>query len=346
MNAVFYFCQYMNVEHYSTYHFADWAEEITVQKIGPRFSPVLQVLQIHGVTKARGRESSVKSNLMTAYFSAAASPIDEQIAPHILFANATSDAKLIEFVSMYGPVWGYEAGGSFMGEDRQTKHTNITVSETIETLRREQWLFANVLKLWALINDTSRTTTGIQDIFCNFVREAEWPGPASEVDPFEQEPCEPWYGFDFLNGFRKELAGEIRPYSTWAEVLEPHIRSFSGDELVSRAREAICAYLSSRELSPVLVIDHESFIQMFRRAKWGVLPQLHWMLRQDCIDKRHSGVCARPECGTLFYVHRYKQRFCSEDCSRRQRQREYYVRKGKAVRVQRIARARQSRRRK
>jgi hypothetical protein len=326
----------MNVEHISTYHLADWAEEITVRTLRPG------VLEIQGVTKAReGNSAPMKRNLMGAYFAAAASPMNPQIAPHILFANATSDAKLIDFVSTYGPVWVYESEAWFpeMGEDR---HAEITVSVTLETLQRERWLFANILKLWALIGDTAQNTTAIQEIFCNFVRVSDWPGPTEDMEPFKH-----WYGFDFLNDFRERLAIEIRPYSEEAEVLEPYIRSLSGDDLVRRARESICAYLNSQELSPVLVVDQESFVQVPPRKTSGVLPQLHWMLRQDCIDKRHSGVCARPECGALFYVQRYRQRFCSEDCSRRQRQREYYVRRGKTVRLQRIARTRrQSHRRK
>jgi hypothetical protein len=192
------------------------------------------------------------------------------------------------------------------------------------------------------MKDADNRVAQIQDIFCGLIREADWPGPEGD-----EEPVEDWYGFKILNDVRERLASNnTGSHSEKPDVLEPYIRSLSHDELLFHAGKAICGFLNARNLSPLVVMHGESFVEVPPRSDRGILPQLLSMLRQDCLGQRHVSVCARPECGALFYVHRYRQRFCSEDCSRRQRQREYYVRKGKQVRRQRLAIARRPLKRK
>jgi hypothetical protein len=72
----------------------------------------------------------------------------------------------------------------------------------------------------------------------------------------------------------------------------------------------------------------------------GILPVLYFMLRQDCLREQSIAICARPACGAFFAVERFGQRFCSEECSRLQRQRDYWERKGKEMRTRRVARKR------
>jgi biotin carboxyl carrier protein len=71
--------------------------------------------------------------------------------------------------------------------------------------------------------------------------------------------------------------------------------------------------------------------------KEGILSALFFMLRRDCLLDHEIRMCNQRDCGKFFKVERGGQRFCSDECSRLERQRDYWQRKGKAVRARRVA---------
>jgi hypothetical protein len=71
----------------------------------------------------------------------------------------------------------------------------------------------------------------------------------------------------------------------------------------------------------------------------GIRPLLYYILRREYLQRGRIGVCANTACRNLFEIERTGARFCSEECSRRQRQREYWAEHGKGLRAKRLKRA-------
>jgi hypothetical protein len=68
----------------------------------------------------------------------------------------------------------------------------------------------------------------------------------------------------------------------------------------------------------------------------GVRPVLYYILRREYLHASGVGVCRNPECREFFEIERAGSEFCSEMCSRLQRQREYWQKRGKKLRKSRL----------
>ena len=69
----------------------------------------------------------------------------------------------------------------------------------------------------------------------------------------------------------------------------------------------------------------------------GIRPVLYYILRREYLVKARSiGICRNTDCRQLFEIERFGQEFCSEACSRLQRQREYWKKRGKSLRKRRV----------
>jgi hypothetical protein len=71
----------------------------------------------------------------------------------------------------------------------------------------------------------------------------------------------------------------------------------------------------------------------------GIRPVLYYILRREYLLKARSiGICRNTDCRQLFEIERFGQEFCSEECSRLLRQREYWKKRGKTLRKRRSKR--------
>jgi hypothetical protein len=77
--------------------------------------------------------------------------------------------------------------------------------------------------------------------------------------------------------------------------------------------------------------------EMHSYIRFGIRPLLYSILRREFLQPREVGVCANTQCRDFFEVHRAGQRYCDNECSRSQRQREYWRDQGKTARKERLA---------
>src|SRR2546426_12642075 len=86
-----------------------WAEEISVEQTG-------DILIVSGVNRvstlgARDERCAENHDLINEYRAARRSVVGEKRAGgrlvYLQFANADSDERLIDFVRMHGPLWGF-----------------------------------------------------------------------------------------------------------------------------------------------------------------------------------------------------------------------------------------------
>ncbi|MGB8031793.1 MAG: hypothetical protein WCF30_19235, partial [Terracidiphilus sp.] len=77
--------------------------------------------------------------------------------------------------------------------------------------------------------------------------------------------------------------------------------------------------------------------EMHSYIRFGIRPLLYSILRREFFQTRDVGVCANTQCRAFFEVERAGQRFCDDECSRSQRQRDYWKNRGKRVRKKRLA---------
>ena len=76
--------------------------------------------------------------------------------------------------------------------------------------------------------------------------------------------------------------------------------------------------------------------EMHSYIRFGIRPLLYGVLRREFLNPREFGICANTQCREFFEVERAGQRFRDEECSRRQRQRDYWQLCGKRVRQERL----------
>ena len=81
--------------------------------------------------------------------------------------------------------------------------------------------------------------------------------------------------------------------------------------------------------------------EMHSYIRFGIRPLLYSILRREFFQTRDVGVCANTQCRAFFEVERAGQRFCDDECSRSQRQRDYWKNRGKRARKEKIGRPKQ-----
>jgi len=82
-------------------------------------------------------------------------------------------------------------------------------------------------------------------------------------------------------------------------------------------------------------IAFPNLIHLHSSIKFGIRPLLYSLLRRRFAFPRGTDVCASTECRNYFNREREGQKFCSTECSRRQRQRDYWQKSGKDLRRKR-----------
>jgi hypothetical protein len=86
-------------------------------------------------------------------------------------------------------------------------------------------------------------------------------------------------------------------------------------------------------------------VEMHANIQFGIRPLLYSILRRQFFHPRGFSICPNTECHRFFNIERAGQRFCDAECSRRQRQRDYWQTNGKKMRERRKAKPRKRKKR-
>ncbi len=302
---------------------------MTVPKWAKRISAVQEgdLIIIRGEGRLRGvasrSEVPVDQDFIREYTESAKSSCDKRTgkkSPHIQFANCRTDRELIDFVRRYGPVSAsqvFEVAGNTGA---------LTARQSLPGLQRDHLIFAGAMKLVAAFNADHPEAT-MCDGLSEISKGARLDGPTSEIyieKDFEERP---WYG-GRLWPFASSIAAEKREGGRHPTSLA----SLGDKKLLKYSRAVVCSLLNC--FPPRLVPSEKSMMELPSYNKAGILPVLYYMMRLDC-ELERIRICARAECGRFFAIERAGQRFCESDCSRLQRQREYWRTHGKKKRKER-----------
>jgi hypothetical protein len=291
-----------------------WASNITVQHKG-------EALLVRG----RQAVSSDVEDIVLAYshFVPVLKPLPGEprggsLPPHVQFANAMTDDDLIAFVRKYGPVNGNVSGPGPLSKDRSV----IDVVENLQRLRKERNIIARAFGVLAALrdNDDIHIATGLADLMHTWSQQA----PSGTVELGEK------FILDVL--LRARTDG-FRDNASDLEAFLGYLRGRQAQEYGWYFLSVMLNYFP-----PLIVPTAGGLVEMPHPEKSGILPVLFFMLRRDCLLGHEIRMCAQRDCGRWFKVERGGQRFCSEECSQHQRQREYWARRGKKMRRLRVAR--------
>jgi len=275
-------------------------------------------------------------------------------SPHIQFANANTDQKLIKFVQQFGPVLvrssrtEQRVAWSNDSSDYRTSHTTLVAEQDLQELRNEREIYRNALVLVRELKRSSGTDIpSIRNCIAAIAnRTTAWPNQWKREQRLRRSgqgflPEPPWL-------FNEENVRRI-------ETLDFHATQEPSEELglisVLSANPELCGHYVLCELvnafRPVVYVWGEGNAPVEAPEPdliGGIRPVLYYILRQEYLHAIGVGVCRNTQCLEVFDIERSGQEFCSDSCSRRQRQREYWKERGKKVRKRRIKQQKVARR--
>jgi hypothetical protein len=227
-------------------------------------------------------------------------------SPHILFANADTDERLLSFVRLFGPVVAQTV--SFGNESPW----HLRASQDLQELRNEQIIYHAVFRLIKGLTQTNLDYQSAQ----------QW---IKQIADHIGEWRKQW---------RRERSnrGHRPPWHLSMQSIR-RVQQFGSagrDYLLSPAvdcRIVICELLNT---FPARVFPNP--LETHSSINHGIRPLLYALLRREFLHPHDTGVCANTQCRALFEIERAKQRFCTNECSLSQRQREYWSRRGSKVR--------------
>jgi hypothetical protein len=232
-------------------------------------------------------------------------------SPLIRFANADTDEKLIAFVRTFGPV---VAKSTHLHSEPQPI---LTAQQEMQELRNERSIYHAAL---ALVMELRRTRDFdylfaqrlIEKIASNI---SDWPRQ------WEREQLhrngEPFWGLATDSLKRIQQLSFSRPDM----LLPPSLD----------ARIVICELLN---VFRATIFPNP--LEMHRSIKYGIRPLLYSALRREFLYPHDVGICGNTQCRDFFEIERAGQQFCTPECSLRQRQREYWKKRGKKLRKKRL----------
>jgi hypothetical protein len=283
-----------------------WADEISVER-----TP--KTLFVTGKNHTEGPVTNVpvEANLLAQSVPLARWPNDRRKKPpHVQFANATTDAKLIEFVKNWGPVdgsprvWMVEAVP--IAQCLSPRHSDVFVMrQNLRKLRLEQKTFSSAARLIAEIQ-------------------------SGKPDP------------ERIFKYHGQLPNVIN--STWkvffnaASSLDPRQSPAHGACLL--AQISLCTLLDQfpPRLFPTATGPVE-FLPMDPTGSIGkgIKHVLYGFLRLEYLRTKRRGLGVCPKCNEVFAKERRGAVYCSELCSKQHRSLEYYREHGRARRREKAA---------
>jgi hypothetical protein len=274
-------------------------------------------------------------------------------SPHLQFANAATDQDLVRFIGRFGPVVAKsyyvldvadsDLGGCIellgFGQVRFRNSGVFRVAyQDLNELKRERDLYrAAVALVDELKNGKQADVKRIHECISAVVEGLiawphQWLRERRLRVAAQCASLEPTWTFG------EDDVQAVETFRAWASSKSPRDRSrnpFSGLDSIRAGHLIICEIANS--FPPILELWGDIPIEA---THWdlscGIRPVLYYILRREYLRKvRSIGTCLNTDCRQFFEIERSGQVFCSEECSRRQRQREYWRTRGKPLRQQR-----------
>ena len=267
-----------------------------------------------------------------------------KISPHIKFANADDDRRLVEFVQQFGPVVAcsvhteereISSHGSF---DFRANRTVLVARQNLAELRSERVAFRSALALVSELQRGKRSNVAtISERVSEIVESvSKWP------EQWERERqlrvSAQGYGVQPTWRFRED---HLRNLRLWAYYVnrkpsgDPLRDALGGPKPIRAGHNVICELVNA--FSPLVYPWGKTPVEAPDcDLTCGVRPVLYYILRREYLQAGGVGICRNTECRDLFEIERFGQEFCGDVCSRLHRQREYWRKFGKKLRQRRI----------
>ncbi len=317
-----------------------WGKDIIV-KVGP------DELEISAVIPVLQEDWDASPDALRAYRKAVSrygGPKRQgKSSPHIQFANADSDQKLIKFVQQFGPVVArsvhteereISAGDPF---DFRTTQTVLIARQDLGELRSDRTVYRSALALVSELQRGKRSDIAtIRGCVLDIVESvSEWPRQwqrerqlRASGQGYAVEPA--WL-------FRQDNLQHLQTWSYYVsrersgDALKD---AFSGPDPIRAGHHVVCELVNT--FSPHVYAWGNTPVEA---PDWdltcGIRPVLYYILRREYLQASGIGICRNTECRDVFEIERSGQEFCGDACSRLQRQREYWQKVGKTLRQRR-----------
>jgi hypothetical protein len=279
-------------------------------------------------------------------------------APHVRFARAETDEQLQNFIEHYGPICPIASSVQLRparGDDRPA--TEIVACEELARLRRERNTFVATSELLKEVKSQAPSFNRMRELVDKI-----WIGTNGWFSEWKQEGSrrrelliggdQPSWAWSVRsqrqielkrNYCRSRRVPEVllhpdRVDSNSAATNEELLRlkeacdnptDTAAKEIVEPCHEIVCTLLNG---FPVYVQRWEGLSIEFpaEDVVFGIRPALYYLLRCDYLSDVHIARCPWQHCSLKWFRQdRRGQIFCSAECERKNRQRDYYLRKGR-----------------
>jgi len=249
--------------------------------------------------------------------------------PHLQFANADTDEKLVTFVKRFGPV-------VVRSVQAETPGTGIRVVEQdLEELRTERTIYKAAVTLTVDLGRDAKQTAAVLDSISTIAHGVQtWPRQLQRERKMRREDVEPKWHFDERAlRYVEELSLNARRIEPEEGLDKVSIFSVSADP-IDAGHRVLCALLNAFR-TRIYRWGDRTVEGPDPDLRYGIRPLLYYILRRTYLGENTVAICANEKCREAFEINRAGDRFCKPDCSRHQRQREYWAASGKLRRVAR-----------
>lgn len=251
-------------------------------------------------------------------------------SPHIRFANADKDEKLIAFVRDFGPV--VASSVSYQTPFPEPPLLPILIAtQGMNELRNERVLYRAALDLVLVLAEPAKAHLSVireclSDISDN-VR--DWPRQWKRESKNHDSIC--WkFGQVSVKEIDECRARVATTAADPVDLIGKRYMAGIEPDPIGNGRHVLCELLNAfhSRVFPSPVAFHSGI-------RYGIRPLLYSILRQEFLYPRDVAGCKNTQCREFFEIERGGQQYCNDICSRKQRQREYWAEKGKLKRTER-----------
>jgi hypothetical protein len=246
-------------------------------------------------------------------------------APHIRFANAESDDALIDFVLSFGPVvastW-----------TNRVPHllTEMPESEGSSYIELPIWAEQNLVELR---NEQSIYKAALELVFELVKKEKEYDEKAAKAKIAVIARLVRSWPLQWRR--ERKARGKAPLWKVQPSVIE-RIDAMTTRKPLDFLPPQVDARIVLSELINVFpAFVFPNLAEMHSYQCYGIRPLLYSLLRKEFVHSSDTAVCVNTKCRQFFEVERSEQKYCSPDCSRQHRQRDYWQQSGKALRGKR-----------
>jgi hypothetical protein len=319
-----------------------WAKDIKVRALG-------EEIEVSGVIPIAEDDRHAAPDSLRAYRHAISryggAKRQGRNSPHVQFANANDVQKQVTFLGRYGPM----IISSLQKEERdrqlegpfdfRLEETFLVARQNLSELMKDQLVYRSALFLIFELqkgkqSDIATVRRCISTIVDNV---SGWPRQWERERRLRSDGLgyapEPHWNFTQQNLEHLELwrwEAEAEPSG------DPWKDAFRGLDPVRDGHCVICELVNA--FVPLVYPWGKSPVEA---PHWdivaGIRPLLYYMLRREYLSSGGISICRHSDCRNVFEIERSGQEFCDEDCSRLQRQREYWSNRGSRLRKLRLA---------